>query len=343
MLTKRALHLIIYNMKKKFILPVSLVVVLLSIVPANAMENGFDAPIDGRTVPIIVQPIGINCTGFLYSERIVFTAGHCLYDMPSKQKIEYVQVGAPNETYTASSKRIDVVKSFVAKNWGNFGWSDEININPTGEFGIYILKEPIKVNGKVEVATVEKVKQLIDTNTLVTNIAYGNQSLNDKKNGLPSRAPKYAQFPLVSYSTVKFAVDNALNSMGKKKYNMTIHVLQVPEGPSTCSGDSGSPFYVKENETYYYLGPLSNGLGGIPNCSGKPWTDSKMYMGSVAAYDYLDLIAEAEKYVADNPYVEPKSKTAGFNNKITITCIKGKTTKKVSAVNPKCSAGFKKK
>ena len=28
---------------------------------------------------------------------------------------------------------------------------------------------------------------------------------------------------------------------------------------------------------------------------------------------------------------------------VTITCIKGKSTKKVTAVNPKCPAGFKKK
>jgi hypothetical protein len=29
--------------------------------------------------------------------------------------------------------------------------------------------------------------------------------------------------------------------------------------------------------------------------------------------------------------------------KVTITCIKGKLTKKVSAVNPKCPKGYKKK
>jgi len=32
-----------------------------------------------------------------------------------------------------------------------------------------------------------------------------------------------------------------------------------------------------------------------------------------------------------------------FQEKITITCIKGKTTKKVSAISPKCPAGYKKK
>ena len=323
-----------------------MVFVFLFFIPSNysfAMENGLDAPVDGRTVPIIVQPMGIICSGFLYSERIVFTAGHCLHDMQSRQRFENVQVGAPNEIFTANSKRISVVKGFVARDWGNFGWSDEINFNPTGEFGIYVLKEPVKVSGKVEIASADKVKQLTNLSTLVTNIAYGKQTLNDSYSGLPSRTPKYAQFPLVPYETVKQSIDGALNYFGKKKYNMTIHVLQVPGGPSTCSGDSGSPFYVKENETYYYVGPLSNGLGGIPNCSGKPWADSKMYMGSVAAYDYLDLIAEAEKYVADNPYVEPKSKSAGFNNNVTITCIKGKTTKKVSDITPKCPKGFKKK
>jgi secreted trypsin-like serine protease len=263
--------------------------------------------------------------------------------MRSRQPFQDVHIGAPNVTYTASSKRTVVAKSFVASNWGNFGWSDEINFNPTGEFGIYILKEPIKVSGKVEVATVEKVKQLTSSSTLVTNIAYGKQLPTDSDNGLPSRTPKYAQFPLVPYETAKTSFDMALNFSGKKKYNMTIHVLQVPGGPSTCSSDSGSPFYVKENDTIFYLGPLSNGIGGIPNCSGKPWADSKMYMGSVAAYDYLDLIAQAEKYVADNPYIEPKSKTAGINNKITITCIKGKTTKKVSGITPKCPVGYKKK
>jgi secreted trypsin-like serine protease len=263
--------------------------------------------------------------------------------MRTNQIFQDVQIGAPNVTYTASSKRTVVAKSFVASNWGNFGWSDEINFNPTGEFGIYILKEPIKVSGKVEVATVEKVKQLTSSSTLVTNIAYGKQLPTDSDNGLPSRTPKYAQFPLVPYETVKKEFDMALSLSGKKKYNMTIHLLQVPGGPSTCSNDSGSPFYVKENDTFFYLGPLSNGIGGIPNCSGKPWADSKMYIGSVAAYDYLDLIAQAEKYVADNPYIEPKSKTAGFNNKITITCVKGKTTKKVSGTTPKCPVGFKKK
>jgi hypothetical protein len=35
--------------------------------------------------------------------------------------------------------------------------------------------------------------------------------------------------------------------------------------------------------------------------------------------------------------------SAPTSNKTTITCIKGKATKKVVGVNPKCPAGYKKK
>jgi hypothetical protein len=65
--------------------------------------------------------------------------------------------------------------------------------------------------------------------------------------------------------------------------------------------------------------------------------------GGDPVYLYKDLIAEAEKYVAGNPYVEPKTNNAGFNNKTTIACVKGKTTKKVIGLTPKCPKGFKKK
>ena len=98
-------------MNKRLIAFLSILSILISlpIIPVHSMENGIDAPLDGRTVPIIVQPMGIVCTGFLYSERIVFTGGHCLHEMTSRQPFQGVQIGAPNLTYTESSKRISVV------------------------------------------------------------------------------------------------------------------------------------------------------------------------------------------------------------------------------------------
>ena len=59
--------------------------------------------------------------------------------------------------------------------------------------------------------------------------------------------------------------------------------------------------------------------------------------GSALASDFLLAQAGITKYVA---LENIKAKTA---KKTTITCIKGKLTKKVTAVNPKCPAGYKKK
>jgi hypothetical protein len=41
--------------------------------------------------------------------------------------------------------------------------------------------------------------------------------------------------------------------------------------------------------------------------------------------------------------IAPLPTQAAANKKITITCLKGKTVKKVTAVNPKCPKGYKKK
>lgn len=308
---------------------------------ANAMENGFDAPQDGRTVSISTESIGIVCTGFLYTERIVLTAGHCLFNGQTKERLTNSKIGIPNETFSWESKKISALKSFLPSNWT---WTDENNFNPQGEFGIYVLSEPIPVKGKVTIASKKQINDYLSQGILITNVAYGKQNPEQNWSGYPSRSPKFAQFPLVGYETVKLEVDQALRFEGtNRRYNMTIHLLQVPGGPSTCGGDSGSPFYVKEGEDFVYLGPLSNGIGGIPNCSGSPWKGNKMYIGAVEGNDYLSLIAEAEKFVADNPFVESKVTNSSSNKKTTINCTKGKTTKKVTALNPMCPVGYKKK
>ena len=57
----------------------------------------------------------------------------------------------------------------------------------------------------------------------------------------------------------------------------------------------------------------------------------------------VKLTQEAEKpVVAPTPIATPAAKPA-VAKKTTITCVKGKTSKKVTAVKPVCPIGFKKK
>jgi hypothetical protein len=54
-------------------------------------------------------------------------------------------------------------------------------------------------------------------------------------------------------------------------------------------------------------------------------------------------VAEATPTPSPSPVVQQAAKPAITTTKKSITCTRGKVTKKVSGVNPKCPTGFKKK
>jgi hypothetical protein len=97
-------------------------------------------------------------------------------------------------------------------------------------------------------------------------------------------------------------------------------------------------------DKYIYLGAAGAGGWDQHNCASWESNLSKEAInGAYPVYLYKDLVAEAEKFVADNPYVEPTVTNSSSSKKSTITCIKGKTSKKVTGVNPRCPVGYKKK
>ena len=81
-------------MRNKLILVLSIFSLYLfqSLIPANAIENGDSAINHPRVVsmyfanPYNANDLFPNCSGWLYSPRIVFTAGHCVYDGFEKPK-----------------------------------------------------------------------------------------------------------------------------------------------------------------------------------------------------------------------------------------------------------------
>jgi hypothetical protein len=130
---------------------------------------------------------------------------------------------------------------------------------------------------------------------------------------------------------------------------------------NVCAGDSGGPSYVIEGEFIYYLGPTSGSRR--PSCSQVPSESSGFYGGTpitlkpkllaqaqaiaLTVKTAADLKAkqEAEAKVASDLIAqrEAAAKTAAIIKKITITCIKGKLIKKVTAVKPICPKGYRKK
>ena len=158
-----------------------------------------------------------------------------------------------------------------------------------------------------------------------------------------------------------------------------IQLVHTPTTGSGCDGDSGSGYFLKRGNTKVYLGPGGAHGVGIPNC-GQPgfWGEFGNAFAIEPVYKHLDLIREAELIVDQmvikaseakaaaelkaKQEAEAAAKTAAelkakqeadlrakqeadakvaATKKSTLNCSKGKQTKKVTAVKPKCPAGFK--
>ena len=107
-----------------------------------------------------------------------------------------------------------------------------------------------------------------------------------------------------------------------------------------------------------YLTTTPNGMNGYA-CGAPPGYDGFGGINySSPVYEFADIIKEAEEYVAQQVAIEKAAaekiaaekaaieKAAAEKAKAksrTIICIKGKVQKKVTALNPQCPKGFKKK
>jgi hypothetical protein len=128
---------------------------------------------------------------------------------------------------------------------------------------------------------------------------------------------------------------------------------------SVCDGDSGAGFFVQKGNVRYYLGAVGGQQAGITNCNAPlgRFAPNGGMSGFNPTHKLLALIKEAEDFVANEKKLEAiqeaarvaaelKAKQeadakAAALKKTTITCVKGKLTKKVTSVKPKCPTGFK--
>ena len=313
-----------------------------AILPANAVWNGTLNLEDKRAVPILFSPYGNYCaSGFLYAPRIVFTVAHNVFIgndqiVDPKEPRAKLWVGYPGDTLTRNVRRVESEKLIFPQNFkGRDSFRGGNAITRQNDFAIIILKSPLPVdNKKVELLTPEMHQQFIKAGEQINLTGYGSQIAEHQGRECLDRKPS---------SYFSQVIDKQVNT-GNLTWYSTLNTKIAPGMPNTCDGDSGAGYTKILEDKYIYLGAAGSGGWQNHNCASyEPWINLETIMGADPVYLFTDLIREAEKYVADNPYIEPKTKNTGFNNKITITCVKGKSTKKVSGINPKCPAGFKKR
>ncbi len=370
---------------------ISLVTLHLS-VPSSAVEFGQDATGD----PNAVKVQGVT-SGFLYSERIVFTVAHFLDTMKSVEKWERDGfVYEPGINSTIGKKKYKVKKVLVAPTYRPRIGKDQTRID---DFAILILEEDLPLKNSVKVATNDEIQYFLKNSSKVQMIGYGLQNPQQRIN---PRSEYRSPHRMVSYLVDKSQLESfyRLNTWHIPP-NQTILDFGVPNSQtfgSQCDDDSGAGFFVEVDKTRYYLGTVG-GLGwALQNCRGdgsQSFGVGGGMAGFTPANKFLDLIKTAENIVAEDKRIEfaraeearlaaelkakqeaeakakveaeakakaeeeakakaeaeaktkaeaeAKAMLEAAKKKSTVTCVKGKLTKKVTAVKPKCPSGYKKK
>ncbi len=378
---------------KKWVLGL-VTLLIISSLPAYSVEFGQDATGDPTAVKVR------GASGFLYSERIVITVAHIFgnnYNETLRSISNFEREGviySPGIVTIAGQKGYRVKKILFPS---TFVYPDYMNNLITDDLAIVILSEDIPVTKKAVLATEEQMKRFAREKSKVELVGYGitDFSQRDSLSPINNRAPHKLTSTLLSPEEVINFYRQYPNVDWRKINKPGVYgIVQHRELKQShiCDGDSGSVFFVEENNVRYVLG--TTGLGLVNNNCQVPgklsafpsmsWIDPKSKLSS--------LIKEAEEIVAEDRRIEfaeaeevrlaaelkakqeaearaeavarakadaeAKSKTeaeaearakaeaeakaSASKNKKTISCVKGKLTKKVTAVSPKCPKGYKK-
>jgi hypothetical protein len=381
---------------------ISLVTLHLS-VPSSAVEFGQDATGDSNAMKVG------GGSGFLYSERIVITVAHNFGRNIENTIPFWEQNGVmyrPGIVTIAGQKQYKIRKILIPS---TYVYPDYRNNIITDDLAIVILSEDIPVTKKAVLATEEQMKRFVREKSKVELVGYGITSGSQRDQLLPVNGIPYSNRPPNKLTSTLMSPEMVIEfykqypKVDWKKINKpgVYGIVQHRELKQShiCDGDSGSVFFVEEDNVRYVLG--TTGLGLVNNNCPPPeydypfpsmsWIDPKSKLPSLIkaaeeivaedkrkefaiaeearlaaelkarqeaearaeaaakakAEEEAKLKAEAEAKAKAEAELKAKqeaeAKAAAEKKKMTITCVKGKLTKKVTAAKPKCPVGYKKK
>ena len=373
-----------------------LLVVILSIslfipVSAQGVEFGQDATGDPNAVWVM------GASGFLYSDRIVFTAAHT-----ADYFGDAGYLFAPGVKNGPNNKKYFAQKILKAPTYKERSDADMTRID---DFAIIILRESIPMRNSVQVASPADIESFVREKTVVEMVGYGyqNATMRTDLQARNNQSPHKMTTVLVAGDELRQYYSS---NPGLLRPNQTVLALGLRNSEKTssnCDGDSGGGYFVQKENVRYYIGPNGGSQAGIKNCyDSQQFPAAGGMTGITASNKFLALIKEAEDFVANEKKLEAiqeaarvaaelkvkqeaeakaaaelkakqeadakaaaelkakeeadakaaadqlaaeksaASKAASLK-KTTITCLKGKLTKKVTAINPKCPTGYKKK
>ena len=319
-------------------------------------QAGLNAPVNldnPRAVPIFGQqgPSEVNLmagwSGYLYSPRIVFSAAHSHYRFDNNGdriliEPKYITVGKPNSSAKNAEGRAKVIRTFVGDyKKSSTGWT-------LNDFIVLVLDRDLATVSPAKLLTAEIEAELVKARAEVVFHGYGeyrdrcdpgqkNPCAEDRNNPNkgPSDLPRIMRSNLAPKSDFPWLQGQGLIELANETLLTNL---------SSCPGDSGSGMTTTYKEEVFYVGQaFSTGLNFYA-CGATNTPPNEKHPRELAVfspiYKHLDVIKQAEDFVAQQ--VTGK-KSATSKPASSITCVKGKLTKKVSGPNAKCPKGFTKK
>jgi secreted trypsin-like serine protease len=293
----------------------ALLVIFIQAPIAHAVLGGTPAINNPVVVGLLFSKDGTKagCSGALVSPRMVFTAAHCLTAKP-----ENVWVAQPgSDLRDINSLRIQAEKFFTPSNF------DSKKFPMDNDFGIIVLKSAFPSAATLPIATFDEIKSWTNQQSVVLHVGYGCTSLVEKP-PCGSTSPTPNQFT----TTFEAITPQQFVALTPGTFSLT----KISVSKTICGGDSGSPLLKEDSGKWIYIGAqsASNGAGCTPSCE----INCVASQGLPSAN--LSMVSEA-KLFANEIAVQVKT---GTSKKLTITCIKGKASKKITALKPKCPVGY---
>ena len=235
---------------------------------AQSVEFGVDATGDPNAVKVG------GGSGFLYSERIVLTVGHVI-GAENPGAVPYWEregvIYNPGIVTIAGQKQYRVKKVLIPSTYTKPDYANNI-INDDN--AVIILSEDIPMTKKAVFATEEQMQRFVREKSKVELVGYGITHGSQRPvTTINNRAPHKLTSTLLSPEQV-LAFYRQYPNVDWKKINKpgVYGIVQHRELQQShiCDGDSGSMFFVEENNVRYLLG--TTGLGLVNNNCPPPET-----------------------------------------------------------------------
>jgi hypothetical protein len=269
--------------------------------PAHSVEFGQDATGDPNAVKVG------GASGFLYSERIVITVGHVI---ESTGGLAYWErdgvIYNPGIVSVDWQKPYKVKKVLIPSTYVSPDYAKNIIID---DLAIIILSEDIPMTKRAVLATEDQLKRFVKEKSKVELVGYGIRSGSERNllGQRNNRPPNKLTSTLISPEMVIDFYKQYSNVDWKKINKPGVYgIVQHRELQQShiCDGDSGSVFFVEEDNVRYVLG--TTGLGLINNNCPPPdhWYGYPSMSWIDPASKLPELIKAAEKIVAEDKKIE---------------------------------------